>query len=327
MSFIIKRCSFYLLAAWASLTINFFLPRLMPGDPAATIFARFQGQLKPEAMEAMRKVFGLTDEPLLKQYLVYLQQLMQGNLGVSIAYFPAPVTEVMASGLAWTILLAGMSVIISFTLGSLLGVLSAWFRQSKLDSILPPLFAFIGAFPYFWLAMLLVYIFGFRLHWFPLGRAYSSEVVPGFNWSFLSSVAYHAFLPAVSIVIATMGGWLLAMRNSMIAVLNTEYIAFAKARGLSERRIMLNYAARNALLPSLTSFGMALGFVLAGSLLTEIVFSYPGQGYLLVQAVKSQDYALMQGIFLTITFAVLGANALVDLLLGILDPTTRARVH
>jgi peptide/nickel transport system permease protein len=183
--------------------------------------------------------------------------------------------------------------------------------------------AFLGAFPYFWLAMLSLYIFGFSLNWFPLSHAYGNQVSPGLNLSFILSVIYHAILPAFTMIFVSLGGWMLSMRNTMISTLGADYITFANAKGISSRHIMLRYAARNAILPNLTGFGMALGFILSGALLTEIIFSYPGQGYLLLQAVKSQDFPLMQGIFMTITFAVLAANWLVDIAILIFDPRTR----
>jgi peptide/nickel transport system permease protein len=191
------------------------------------------------------------------------------------------------------------------------------------DTWLPAALVFLGAFPYFWLAMVALYGLGFTLGWFPLGHAYGDDLTPGLNAAFLVDVARHAVLPIGTIVVATLGGWLLSMRNTMIGVLGSDYVNLARAKGLPPARVALRYAARNALLPSVTGFGMALGFVLGGSLLTEIVFSYPGQGYLLVQAVRNQDYPLMQGIFLVITLAVLGANWLVDVVYLWLDPRTR----
>lgn len=321
--YLLSRLGFYALAAWVSLTINFLLPRLMPGDPASTIFARFKGQLQPEAMASLREAFGFTDGPIWQQYFTYLGHVAQGDLGVSVAYFPAPVSSVIATGLLWTVLLAGVSVLISFSLGTFLGVVAAWRREGVLDSALPPALAFLGAFPYFWLAMLALYVFGFALEWFPVRHAYGDDLQPGFTAEFIYDVVVHAFLPAGSIVLVTLGGWMLSMRNNMISVLGEDYITMARAKGLTSRRVMLSYAARNALLPNITGFGMALGFVLGGSLLTEIVFSYPGQGYLLIQAVRNQDYPLMQGLFLIITMAVLGANMLVDIVYLWLDPRTR----
>ena len=321
---VLRRLGLYLIAAWVSITLNFFIPRLAPGDPASALFARFRGQLKPEAMDALKQAFGLTDAPLPRQYLTYLGHVLRGDFGISIAYFPAPVTQVIGTGLGWTLLLTGTAAILSFALGSLLGVLAAWKRGGWLDSLGAPLLVFLGAFPYFWLAMAALWLFGFRLGWFPLAHAHADHLSPGGSLEFLGSVVRHAALPALTIVVATLGGWLLGMRNTMIGELGEDYVTLAHAKGLSTPKVVLRYAARSALLPNVTGFGMALGFVLSGSLLTEIVFSYPGTGYLLIQAVRSQDYPLMQGLFLTITLAVLAANWLVDLAYAALDPRTRS---
>ncbi|WP_437738530.1 ABC transporter permease [Sorangium sp. So ce1335] len=325
MRYLLRQLGLYFIAAWASLTLNFIIPRLMPGDPASAMFARFRGQLQPEAIEALRKAFGFTGEPLPKQYVTYLSHTLTGDLGTSVAHFPAKVTDVIATGLGWTLLLSGGAVIVSFGLGTLLGIIATWKRGGWLDSAMPPVLMFLGAFPYFWLAMVSLYILGFVLGLFPLRHAYSDTLSPEWSLEFIGSVLSHMILPALSIVIATIGGWMLGMRSAMVTVLSEEYITMAQAKGLSQWRVMFTYAARNALLPNVTGFGMALGFVLAGSLLTEIVFSYPGQGYLLIQAVRNQDYPLMQGIFLTITLAVLGANFLVDVIYVFLDPRARGR--
>ena len=323
MRYLLGRLGFYLLAAWVALTLNFFLPRLMPGDPATALFARFRGRLNPEAMQALRETFGLTDASLLGQYWTYLRHAVRGDFGLSIAYFPSPVADVIGTALLWTIFLAGTAVVVSFVIGTLLGVAAAWWRRGWMDTWLPSILVFLGAFPYFWLAMLLLYVLGYSLGWFPLGHAYGDDLVPGLSVTFLADIVRHAALPIGTVVLVTLGGWMLSMRNTMIAVLGSDYVNLARAKGLSPSRVALRYAARNALLPSVTGFGMALGYVLGGSLLTEIVFSYPGQGYLLVQAVRNQDYPLMQGIFLVITLAVLGANLLVDILYLWLDPRTR----
>jgi len=323
LRFLVRRLGFYLLSAWVALTINFFLPRLMPGDPATALFARFRGRLGPEAMQALRETFGLTHAPLLSQYFTSLGHVLRGDLGISVAYFPSPVTQVIGTGLLWTVLLAGTAVAISFAIGTLLGLAAAWWRRGWMDTWLPSALVFLGAFPYFWLAMAALYVFGFTLNWFPLGHAYGDDLAPGFSLAFLADVARHAALPVATMVLGTLGGWMLSMRNTMVTVLGSDYVNLARAKGLPPSRVAIRYAARNALLPSVTGFGMALGYVLGGSLLTEIVFSYPGQGYLLVQAVRSQDYPLMQGIFLVITLAVLGANWLVDLLCLRLDPRIR----
>jgi len=321
--FLLRRLGFYLLSAWVALTINFLLPRLMPGDPASALFARFRGRLGPEAMQALRETFGLTEAPLWSQYLTSMGHVLRGDLGISVAYFPSSVSAVIGTGLVWTIFLAGSAVLISFAIGTLLGAVAAWWRRGWVDTWLPSALVFAGAFPYFWLAMVALYVFGFGLGWVPLGHAYSDDLAPACSLVFIADVLRHAALPIGTMVLGTLGGWLLSMRNTMITVLGSDYVNLARAKGLPAGQVALRYAARNALLPSVTGLGMSLGFVLGGSLLTEIVFSYPGQGYLLVQAVRSQDYALMQGIFLVITLAVLGANLLVDLACLWLDPRIR----
>jgi len=325
VSFILRRIGFYLVAAWASLTLNFFLPRLMPGDPASAIFARSQGRLEPEAIEAMKKAYGLSDDPLPIQYWNYVRATLTGDLGTSFVYFPSPVIDVIKSGLAWTLLLGLAAVILSFLLGSLLGVLGAWKRGGALDSVLPPALIFIGSFPYFWLATVALFLLGFQWDLLPLRHAYQAGLSPEFSTEFLLSVGRHILLPAGTVVVVSIGGWVLGMRNTMIGILAEDYVTMAEAKGLAQRRVMFSYAARNALLPNVTAFGMALGFVLGGALVTEVVFAYPGLGYQLLNAVRGLDYPLMQGLFLMITLAVLAANLLVDLAYVRLDPRVRAR--
>jgi len=323
MIHLLRRLMFYLVAAWASISLAFVIPRMMPGDPAAAIVARFRGKLKPDAVAALREAFGFTDASWWQQYISYFQHVFVGDLGISVSYYPAPVTSVIGTALIWTVFLAGVSVVVSFTIGTLFGIFAAWWRDGRFDSVVPPMLVFLGAFPYFWLAMLALFVFGFSLDWFPVRHAYGDHLSPAFSYEFISSAISHAILPASTLVLATLGGWLLGMRNTMIGIMGEDYTALAFAKGLSPWRIMFHYAARNAILPNVTGFGMALGFVLSGALLTEIIFSYPGQGYLLIQAVRNLDYPLIQGLFLTITFAVLAANWLVDFVYVWLDPRVR----
>src|SRR5215213_1284935 len=325
MSFLVRRIGFYLLAAWASLTLNFFLPRLMPGDPAAAMFASFRGQVRPEQIDAMRKAFGLSDAPLPEQYVTYLSHALRGDFGISISSFPTPVIQVIAMSLQWTILLGLVATTLGFAIGSLLGVFGAWRRGWFTDSVLPPLLLFIGSFPYFWLASLALFFLGFQWNLFPLRHAYADSLTPALTWEFISSVGRHIVLPAGTILLVSIGGWMLGMRNTMIAILAEDYITMAEAKGLSQRRVMFSYAARNALLPNITALGMSIGFILSGQILTEVVFSYPGLGYLFFKAVSNLDYPLMQGLFLMITLAVLAANLFVDLLYVRLDPRVRAQ--
>jgi peptide/nickel transport system permease protein len=323
MEYVLRRLSFYALAAWASITFNFALPRMMPGDPGDALAAQMQGRIEPETLAAMEQAYGLSDDPIWQQYFAYLGNILSGEFGVSTSAFPAPVLQVIQTALWWTLLVGGVAVIISFLIGTTLGMIAAWRRGSWADSVLPPFLQLIGSFPYFWLAMLALFFLGFQWGAFPLRHAYSDELSPAFSWEFVSSVLYHLVLPAGTIVLVSVGGWVLSMRNAMITTLSEDYVTMAEAKGLPQRRVMFSYAARNAMLPNLTQFGMALGFVIGGSLITEIVFAYPGLGYQLITAVQRLDYPLMQGIFLMITLAVLAANLIVDLLYVRLDPRVR----
>lgn len=323
MKFILRRLVVYLLAAWGALTLNFALPRAMPGDPAATIFGSFRGKLKPEQMQAMKRAFGLTDAPLWQQYLGYLSHAIRGDFGISLSQFPVHVSTVISGGLMWTVLLGTVSLLISFLLGNLLGVLGAWKRSGLVDSLMPPLLFLVGSFPYFFMALLALYIFGFKLSLFPMSHAYGDNVAPAFDLAFIGSVISHLILPAGTIILVSIGGWLLTMRNTMIGVLAEDYLTMAEAKSLSQGRIMFNYAARNALLPNVSGFALQLGLIVGGTFLVEIVFSYPGVGFQLFQAVGAKDYPLLQGIFLVITLSVLVANLLADLVYLLLDPRTR----
>jgi peptide/nickel transport system permease protein len=227
--------------------------------------------------------------------------------------------------LPWTLGLIGITTVISFVLGTFAGMVSAWWRGGLVDSFLPPVFIVISAFPYFWLGLICIYIFSVALHWLPTGFAFNIGASVSFSWSFVGQVLSHAILPAFTIIITSIGGWILTMRNNMITVLAEDYVRMARAKGLSPLRIMTLYAGRNAILPNLTGFALSLGFVLSGALLTEIVFTYPGLGYLLYQAVTGEDYPLMQAIFLLITVAVLVAVLMSDAANAWLDPRTRER--
>lgn len=323
MRYLLRRIGFYLVALWAALSLNFLIPRLMPGDPVLLLVGRLQGQVDPRAIQALRLQFGLNNSSLWSQYLHYLSDLLHGNLGVSITYFPTPVAQVIGLGLRWTLVLVGVSAILSFFIGTLMGTIAAWRRGSWFDNVASPLLTFLSAIPYFWFALIALYVLGFMLKWFPLTGAYSIDTAPGVNGPFLLSAAYHAVLPAATIVISSMAGWMLGMRNAMLSTLAEDYVLMAQAKGLAERRVMLTYAARNAILPNITGFALSLGFVIGGALLTEIVFSYPGLGYILLQGVQSDDFPLMQGIFLLIAVAVLCANFLADVCYTVLDPRVR----
>jgi peptide/nickel transport system permease protein len=289
------------------------------------MFATVQNQMTPDQIEHLRQLFGLDNRPLWQQYITYVTSIFRGDMGISISRFPSPVSEVIAGQIGWTLLLGGTALVIAVVLGNLLGILAAWRRGGILDSVFPPIVIFVGSFPYFWIAMGALYLFGIVLGWLPLGHATTPGTAPTFSFSYLGDVAVHLLLPALTIVLVSIGGWMLGMRNTMIATAAEDYITMARAKGLRNGRIMFRYAARNAMLPSVTAFGMSIGFVVGGALLTEVVFAYPGVGYQLLTAVQTLDYPLMQGIFLTITAAVLIANFLVDIIYVRLDPRLRVR--
>src|SRR5712692_177210 len=327
MRHVIRRILFYICAVWVAITLDFFIHRLPPGDPAAALVGKISTTryITLEMQQTLSAMFGLnTTDPLWLQYFKYLGNLLHGNFGNSIQYFPTPVIQISQQDIGWSIMLGGVAVVISFFIGCLFGMIVAWKRGTVLDTVLSPVMNFLSAIPYFWLALISLYLFSYLLSWFPLSGGYdSANIDPGWSFDFVSSVIQHAFLPALTLVISSMAGWMLTMRNSMITTVSEDYVLMAKAKGLSQGRIMFWYAARNAVLPNITGFAIAIGTIVGGQLLTEMVFSYPGIGYALLQAVLEQDYAMIQSIFLIITFAVLGANFLADILYTFLDPRVR----
>jgi len=324
MAFLLRRLLFYAVAAWVALTANFFIPRAMPGNAIQGIMAKFPGTLQPAAYKALQAMLGVGNAgSLWHQYVSYLNDVVHFNFGTDVTEYPAKVSTLVGETIPWTITLVGTATIIAFLLGTLLGILAGWRHGGWLDRVLPGLM-FLQAVPYFFLALILIEVLAIRLNVFPIGSGYAQDVVPGWNWAFISSAVAHSLLPALTIVITSVAGWMLQMRNVMITTVGEDYVLAAQAKGLPDRRVIYTYAARNALLPQLQGFGLALGFVVSGAIIMEIVFSYPGIGLLLVNAVTSDDYPLMQAIFLVITFAVLLANVIVDILIVFMDP--RARV-
>src|SRR4051812_43338997 len=328
MNYVLRKLAFYAVALWAAVTLNFVIPRLLPGDPVDILLAKITqrgGTVTPETRKAYAILLGGDDtQPILLQYWHYLGNMIHGDLGVSIGYFPTKVTDVIATSMPWTVVLVGIATIIAATLGIVLGAFVGWRPGTWVDSLVPAT-TLLSAVPYFWLALLLVYLLSRILHLFPGQSGYDVTLDVGLNWPFIQSAVSHGFLPALTVVLASVGAWLLGMRNMMVSTLSEDYILTAEAKGLTPGRIRRNYAARNAVLPSIAGFAISLGFVVSGSVVTEQVFSYPGIGGRLLGAVTNNDYALMQGIFLYITVAVLAANLVVDLLYGLIDPRTRVR--
>jgi peptide/nickel transport system permease protein len=327
MRFVLRRLGFFFLTLWAALTINFIIPRMMPGNPALAMMARFKGRLNGTVLHALEVEFGVdTKQSLWSQYVDYMRNTLTGHLGVSTTFFPESVTDIIKTLLPWTLGLIGMTTILAFVLGTVIGIVGGWRRGGRLDSALPPIFVITSSFPYFWIAMMSILVFAIVLGWFPANGGYDTSVFPQpeLSLQFMADVLKHSVLPAATILITAIGGWILTMRNNMITVVAEDYVKMGRAKGLPGRKVMYDYAARNAILPNLTGFAMSLGFVVSGAILVEYVFNYPGLGFVLLQAAQNEDYALMQGLFLIITLGVLLAVLAADLVTAVFDPRTRA---
>jgi peptide/nickel transport system permease protein len=320
---ILRRISLYVVTAWVAITVNFMLPHLMPGNPVQTLIGKLTGRVTPQQVQAIKLSFGGLKGNLLGQYVGYLHQLLLGNLGVSIT-LAAPVSTILRSAVPWTVGLIGISTILSFVIGTFCGTMLGWMRGSRLDSVIP-ISTFFQAVPYFFLGTVLLLVFGLNLHWFPVLGAYSPSVTPGLSWTYIFSLIRYGELPVITIVLSSVAGWMLGMRNMMITMIAEDFVLMAVAKGLPRRKVIL-HAARNAVLPSVANLSLAIGLVVSGALLVELVFNYPGVGNLLLQAVLNEDYPLIQGIFLIITMTVLVANLLADVLYFVLDPRTRTQV-
>jgi peptide/nickel transport system permease protein len=320
MAFLLRRLGFYLAAFIAAATINFFVPRVMPGDPIQIMFAGAGSNLSLENLNALKLTFGFIEAPIGEQYLAYLKSVFTGDLGRSIRFFPLPVTDLLARALIWTVGLVGVATLVAFAVGTLLGVMAAWRRGTVLDTIVSLSAIFSSSLPAVVVSLITLFAFGYTLGWFPSGYAFNPMLDPALSWEYVSSVIYHGTLPMLTLVIVLTGGFAVTMRNNMINLLGDDYIVMGRAKGLSDRHVMLWYAARNALLPTVSSLAIALGAVLGGSLVTEVVFNYPGMGNTLYQAILARDYPVIQGVLLIMTAAMLAANFVVDLSYVLLDP-------
>jgi peptide/nickel transport system permease protein len=323
MATIVRRLAVYIVTAIVAITVDFFIPRIIPGNPVDAVLAKMQGVVVTKAtIKSLELQFGVgTNASLWSQYTHFWSNLFHGNLGISVSNGFEPVTQVIRSALPYTLGLVGVATVISFVLGTAIGALVGWRRGGWLDNLLP-VATFFQAAPYFFLAFLALDLFSTKLGWFPSGGAHQNLDFPSWSGTYINDVLDHAILPAITIVVASAAGWIVGMRNQMITTMDEDFVLIAAAKGLPPGRVIW-YAARNALLPSVSGFSLAVGFIISGALLTEIVFSYPGLGLLLVNGVGDSDYALLQGIFLIITLAVLGANLIADFVYVFLDPRTR----
>ena len=319
--YLLRKTLIYILTFFFAVTLDWAIPRLMPGNPISIMVSRFA--TLPQASKYMysyfMQAFGL-DKPLWVQYVNFWKAVLHGDLGVSIYMYPKPVADIIKSALPYDIALLLPSIVLSWIVGNWLGALSA--KSKKLDSVLMPVFYFLTASPYFWLAIVLAYIFSVKLDLLPVSGAYSYGMIPSLSWAFIKDFLRHWILPFLSLFMVMLGGWAIGMRNMIIYELEADYVRYLEALGASERT-MLRHAYRNAILPQVTGLALQLGLIVAGALTTEVVFSYPGIGYILMQAILNQDYFLIQGCFLIIVLNVLVANFVIDLVYALIDPRVK----
>jgi peptide/nickel transport system permease protein len=324
VSYLLRRIGMFFLVVFLAVTVNFIIPRLMPGDPVEQKLSSLQatgGQSGDitAMVEAYRSRFGL-DQPLLVQYGHYLLDVLRLDFGYSLVNYPQRVWDIIRSALPWTLGLLGFSTLLSFVIGSLLGALLAWPESSRLLRRSVPVLMTISSIPYFLLGIILVYFFAIRWPILPAGGAYQFGRPLRFDVPTIVDIVRHAILPAASITVAGLGIWALEMRGMMIGILGEDYIAFARTKGLKEERIFRWYGVRNALLPQATALAVRLGYIVAGAILVEVIFSYPGIGYKLYQAVQTRDYLVIQGIVLVLIVAIAFVTLVMDLLYPRIDP-------
>lgn len=322
--YLLRRLSLYIFTIWLSATIIFIIPRLMPGDPITAMVTRMQlngGVVEGSArlIAGWKAQFGL-DDPMPVQYARYLANAVTLHLGYSLSQFPTTVQSMVAQALPWTVGLLTLATLISFVLGNLIGALLAWRRTPFLLKLLLPVTLTFTSIPFYILGIILIYVFAFVLNWLPISGGYDAGITTGLNWSFIGSIVSHGTLPALSIVITTMGFWALGMRGMMITVEGEDYLILARAKGLLPLRVLLRYSIRNAILPQITALALGLGGIVGGSVLVEYIFAYPGMGYLLYQAILNSDYTVIEGIVLILILATATAVLLIDLLYPLLDP-------
>ena len=313
---------------WAAMTLNFFLPQLAPRNPIAeklTSMADSSGY-DPATVEAMAKAFaekfGL-DQPVLTQYGNFLSQMVRLDFGPSIIHYPRPVNEMIAAALPWTLGLMLSATLIAFAIGTLLGAITAWRRDSILLKAVSSTMVVFSAVPFYLVGLVLIYFLAARAGWFPVSGGYGFITIPDWSWSFAQEVLHHAMLPALSIVLASIGTWAIAMRGMMVTVQGSDYATFAEAKGLKPGRIFSRYALRTAILPQVTMLALALGEIVTGAVLVEIVFSYPGLGTLLKDSVELFDYPTIYAIVFILTASIALTMFALELIYPLLDPRVR----
>jgi len=325
LDYAIRRFGIMLLVFALAVSINFALPRLTPGDPVeqqlnqlVSTSSGSVGDVKA-IVDSYRARFGL-DQPVWRQYLDYWGMVLRFDLGFSLANYPERVSESIAGAMPWTLGLLGMATLISFAIGTLMGGLLAWPRAPRWLGWAAAPFLVLSAVPYFLIGVILLFVGAIVYRVFPAGGGFPFDMTPGLNWSTVAGILWHATLPALSIILAQIGAWAIGMRGMLVSVLGEDYIMLAEAKGLTQRRIFLWYAVRNALLPQITKLALTLGHLVSGAILVEVIFSYPGMGYRLYQAIQSKDFFVIQGIVLVLSISIAVTMFILDLLYPLIDP-------
>lgn len=323
--FVLRRFGLLVLVVWTAVTLNFLIPKLTPRNPLREKLleqASRSGYIEEgfdEMVAAYEAKFGL-DQPIWKQYVYYIADVARGDLGYSIANYPKTVVELVGQALPWTLALLTVATIVAFILGTLLGALMAWPRSSNFVKYILPSFLILGAVPAYLVALILIYFIAFRWKMLPLGGGYSISTIPNLSVSFALEVVKHSILPALAIILTSMGGWVIGMRGMMVTVQGEDYMTFGEAKGLKERRLFYKYGVRNALLPQVTGLALAFSVLVSGSVLVELVFQYPGVGTLLARAINQLDYFMIYGIVLIIVVSIAIAMFIMDMIYPLLDP-------
>jgi len=324
--YFLNKLGWFLITFVCAFILNFILPRLMPGDPVAAIVSRMaQGMSNTTGVQAIyqqyTELFG-TNKPLLQQFFIYVNNVLHGNFGFSFSQYPRTVADVLGSSIWWTVCLQFPAIIVGWLIGNTLGALAAY-RKGAFDKVLMPISIFVSNFPAFGMAIILLVIFGVGLKWFPTSGGYGFDLIPNFSWKFIWSVIVHYQLPFWSIVSIAIGGQAIGMRSMSIYELNADYVKYARFMGIKDRKI-IGYVFRNAMLPQITGLALSIGTMVGGALVAEIIFSYPGLGFTLLNGVMGQDYPLISASTLIITVMVLSANFIIEILYGIIDPRIKA---
>lgn len=321
-----KKLFWYLGTLVVAIALNFILPRLIPGNPIASVTSKLaEGMSDADTMKRIYDNFNqqfALDKSMFEQFIIYIQNLLQGDMGVSFSQYPRPVSEIISTSVGWTLALQIPAILVSWILGNILGAIAAY-RKGVYDKVIFPIFLFLNAIPAFAFAILMVYIFANKLEWLPASGGYEFSMIMHMSPEFILSALSHYILPFLSIVLVAIGGQSLGMREMSLYELDSDYIKYSRLMGIKDSQIV-RYVFRNAMLPQVTGLALSLGTIMGGSLITEIIFSYPGLGNTMFTAIRTQDFPLISGCTLIITIMVLIANFAVDIIYGFIDPRIKA---